>query len=862
MTLRFRLLFLAAASLLALPAAAQQFACNLGMTLNCNGASCTATTVNLGSNTCSGEYIVGFIIADEQKQGTVTNFSTTLPLSGEFCLDNTSFPTIGEGLGACVGIGSLGPGASFTSTGNVNFAGAQPSSLLAVTIVDDPNTDQTLAEAYVINQVGPVATCTPVASVPPVTQSGSAYNVTWTAVTEPNATYTVEESTSPNFSPITDTRQTNSLSATFQHSVTTSTNYFYRVRANTCGGAAGSNSTLVAIVVQPVPVVSGRQGDVVTPVGSTNPVQMKVNIPGPSAPVPFTASVNKPYFSVSPSSGTLGTSGMTLTITANPSNLPPGANTGTLTVTTGSGKIGASGTTTTSTTVSVSLTTPVAPGTKSLPPSNTLIIPAVAHAPGALGPFQSDVRLTNAGAASTSYQLTYTPQGTDATQSSKQTTITIDPGQTIALNDILNDFFGVGSTGQANDQGQGALEIRPLNSSSNQNYASSRTFTFNAKGTFGQFIAAIPFSTFATKAALVPIPGRPAPTGTPSLSLQQVACCVGSFRTNLGIAEGSGTPANGHINLYDVNGTQLGSVPYSLLPGEQLQKPLGPPSNPNSWLLPEVADGRIEVTVESSTGAVTAYASVLDNNTNDPLEVTPVQVSQVSANRYILPGMAALGSTGTGSFHSDVRLFNGGTTAVTVTPTYYPQGGGTPVAGTPFTLGGGQVKAFNDMIATTFNQPSSGGQVVFTTAAASSLVATGTTYTIDPTANNGRYGQFIPGVMSTQGIANGDQPLQILQLEQSTNFRSNVAVFELTGNPATVHITAYVPDSKITASTDVQLAGNQFMQLNSILAGMYPGQDVYNARVSVQVTGGTGRVSAYGSIIDNASLDPTYVPAQ
>jgi hypothetical protein len=47
-----------------------------------------------------------------------------------------------------------------------------------------------------------------------------------------------------------------------------------------------------------------------------------------------------------------------------------------------------------------------------------------------------------------------------------------------------------------------------------------------------------------------------------------------------------------------------------------------------------------------------------------------------------------------------------------------------------------------------------------------------------------------------------------------------------------------------------------------MLDSLYPGQNTYNARVSVEVTRGTGRVSAYGSVIDNLSLDPTYVPAQ
>jgi hypothetical protein len=265
------------------------------------------------------------------------------------------------------------------------------------------------------------------------------------------------------------------------------------------------------------------------------------------------------------------------------------------------------------------------------------------------------------------------------------------------------------------------------------------------------------------------------------------------------------------------------------------------------------------VSVESSTGAVTAYASVLDNITNDPFAVTPVQVSQISATRYVLPGMAAL--PGVNNFHSDIRMYNGGSAQAQVTATFYSQVAGTPpVSFGPFSIEPGGVRGFDDAVATLFNRNNDGGSIVLTTNAPTSLVATGRTYTID--ASNGTFGQFIPGVMPSQGIGSGDRPLQILQLEQSPVFRSNVGLAELSGNPATVHVTAYIPDSKITASVDVPLSGNQFLQLNRMLASIYPGQNIYNARISVEVTGGTGRVSAYGSVIDNLSLDQTYVPAQ
>jgi len=180
----------------------------------------------------------------------------------------------------------------------------------------------------------------------------------------------------------------------------------------------------------------------------------------------------------------------------------------------------------------------------------------------------------------------------------------------------------------------------------------------------------------------------------------------------------------------------------------------------------------------------------------------------------------------------------------------------------PFSIEPGGVSAYNDVVTDKFNANGLGGSIVLTTNTASSLVATGRTYTID--AQGGTFGQFIPGVSPSQGVALGDRPLQILQLEQSTNFRSNLGLAELSGNSAHVRITAYVPDSKTSVSTEFDLAPNEFRQIGRVLAssGFNLGTNVYNARISVEVTSGSGRVAAYGSVIDNASSDPSYVPSQ
>jgi hypothetical protein len=78
---------------------------------------------------------------------------------------------------------------------------------------------------------------------------------------------------------------------------------------------------------------------------------------------------------------------------------------------------------------------------------------------------------------------------------------------------------------------------------------------------------------------------------------------------------------------------------------------------------------------------------------------------------------------------------------------------------------------------------------------------------------------------------------------------------------ATVEISGYVPGQTAAAFITKELLGNEFIQIPKLLQDMNLGT-AYNARVTVKVIGGSGKVSAYGSMIDNQTQDPTYVPAQ
>ena len=89
--------------------------------------------------------------------------------------------------------------------------------------------------------------------------------------------------------------------------------------------------------------------------------------------------------------------------------------------------------------------------------------------------------------------------------------------------------------------------------------------------------------------------------------------------------------------------------------------------------------------------------------------------------------------------------------------------------------------------------------------------------------------------------------------------RTNLGFVETSGNPVTIEVSTIPSDSKVVAKTQIPLAANQFLQVSLAQFGL---GTAYNARVTVKVLSGTGRVTAYGSVIDAATQDPTYVPAQ
>ena len=82
----------------------------------------------------------------------------------------------------------------------------------------------------------------------------------------------------------------------------------------------------------------------------------------------------------------------------------------------------------------------------------------------------------------------------------------------------------------------------------------------------------------------------------------------------------------------------------------------------------------------------------------------------------------------------------------------------------------------------------------------------------------------------------------------------------MSGKPATVEVSVILPDSKVSPKVQFTLNPFEFRQL-PILSSLGIGA-TYNARLTVRVVSGEGRITGYASVIDRVTGDPTYIQAQ
>jgi hypothetical protein len=458
-----------------------------------------------------------------------------------------------------------------------------------------------------------------------------------------------------------------------------------------------------------------------------------------------------------------------------------------------------------------------------------LVVPTAAHASGLHGSlWTTDLVLVNHGSERANATLYLLPAA-GPSPAAAFLRASVPPAGMVDLGDVV----GTGFLAQG---AAGAVVIvtdRPL-------AVSSRTSSSGSTGSFGQHVGAV-----AADSGL----GQ----GQEGRLIQLTRSSL--FRTNLGLVSLAGVPTDVEVELRSSDGEPLGSRVYALRPYGFFQETdifakLG---------VMEAQDAYAVVRPTSPGARVLAYASVIDNRSNDPELVVPLPIA--AGEPLYLPAAAhSSGYNGT-VWRTDLELHNPGEEPATVSVEALPAGrDNTTTTSRTYTLGPGTCRRLPDVLAQTFG--AQGVAALRVTAVTGRVAAIARTY--DETAA-GTLGQSIAGVPAAAGLPPEDG-FVVVGLSQSGDpsrgFRTNVGFLNLDSAPLEVEVSFWNDDTRTSSEVRVvevpPLGTIQLSQpvLQEFQGGLPAGWAVVRPRRS------GARLLAYASVIDNRSGDPIYIPGQ
>jgi subtilisin family serine protease len=362
---------------------------------------------------------------------------------------------------------------------------------------------------------------------------------------------------------------------------------------------------------------------------------------------------------------------------------------------------------------------------------------------------------------------------------------------------------------------------------------------------------------FVSSETAVPIQALPLGPTVSSLFVEREGV-VGSLRVLIDLAHP--TPEQLRLVLTAPDGTKVvlhdrspglggiaGTYPDDLEPVESLGLFNAVPMEGN-WIL-TVEDLRVLDEPEEGPN-LNGWALRLEEPTQPPFEATTM----------IYPVVAHTQGAQSTDWRSDVRIFNATPTIdAEVRLLLIPPSGENDIGlrQTDVIVPHGSVVALDDIVHRRFGLDAGHGSLVIQDPTGNVIHGTSRTYT---TSASGTYGQFVPPKVESDQSAGAGEPAVIVLPTAGPDHRVNIGITEVTGQPAKVAIT--LVDSQtgvaIGPSTFHDVEPHANIQINGVLPDLEraPDSDPY---IAVAVVHGAGRVTAYGSVIDNRTGDAVYV---
>jgi hypothetical protein len=462
------------------------------------------------------------------------------------------------------------------------------------------------------------------------------------------------------------------------------------------------------------------------------------------------------------------------------------------------------------------------PGVESLP---IQVLPSSARAAGLGGSFYTtDLTVTNPGAADAHFTLKFLSHDSDGA-SGPEKAFLVAAGNTLTFYDVLRSVFGL-------DSAYGPVQ---LSSNNDDLKVTGQTWTPGAGGTFGQSVPGTHQAVFKFFGSV---------SGTINGIREDT-----SFRTNLILANRSSAATEVAASLHDTLGKLLASKTYSLPPLGMTQvtrvvRDLGVGS--------DIAGASLRLSFPSQNGSLFAYASVIDNVTNDPRTL----LTQTSSS-WFLPSSARVGGLGGSFYTTDVSITN--MSILNTHGTLWFLGHDRDGRDSPayrFALEPGATLNLPDVLHTVFGLDSGFGAIRLTSDNYPALTISGQTST--PGAG-GTFGQSVPGAgdyATRSDLVSPLFPRSIAPIRDDAAFRTNLVLLNAFEIPAIVTIRLFASNGNLLGTRDVTLPPLGMTQINRVVRELGVTGDVRDARITLTTTTPSAWVGGYAAVIDNVTNDP------
>jgi alpha-tubulin suppressor-like RCC1 family protein len=457
--------------------------------------------------------------------------------------------------------------------------------------------------------------------------------------------------------------------------------------------------------------------------------------------------------------------------------------------------------------------------------ANLYLIPAAAHVAGAAGTsWMSDLAIHNLGDQVASVRLYLLPSGS-GNASVRGRAMEVAAEASLALTDAVLGLFGESSA-------SGSILV----GADQDLVITSRTYNNAASGTFGQYVPGLAV-------------GDALGVGDEARLIQLTR--NNDFRTNIGFANAVNRETVVTVDLRRANGSQVAAKTFTVAPYGYLQK--------NDIFGVNVDDGYAIVRSDTQGATFFTYASVVDNQSGDPVLVLPAET--VGTDGAWVAAAARVAGAGGTNWRTDLEVHNPGATQVQYTIEQLVRGQANPnPASRTYSLGPGRSMRYEDCLLSVFGV-SSGAAALRVTPSAGSVMVASRTYNDAP---GGTYGQFIPGVSEgASSIASGQEG-RLIQLSRSSDssrgFRTNLGFVNTTASQCEVDVTVYDSRGSRIGAKTYPLAAFEHDQANDVL-NQVGAQNVDNAMAVVEPQTSGCRVIAFASVVDNRSGDPVYMAA-